>query len=180
MQSSIRHWEWQRSASPVSLVFLVYLFPGSGIYIIFWFCPFPAALSLQEASQWSMFASSPCCHNKLEPLLAPSFISLSVSSNTDVHTVASLLKLYLRELPEPVVPFQKYDDFLASGKLLGKDDEMVRKKKFMSYLYRPRNSLLHTLFHHVEVRLLYRLTSALSPIVKKKLALIFQSPGLRL
>uniref|UniRef100_A0A8C9RHX1 Rho GTPase activating protein 22 n=1 Tax=Scleropages formosus TaxID=113540 RepID=A0A8C9RHX1_SCLFO len=26
-------------------------------------------------------------------------------SNTDVHTVASLLKLYLRELPEPVVPF---------------------------------------------------------------------------
>ncbi|XP_034459093.1 rho GTPase-activating protein 24 isoform X1 [Hippoglossus hippoglossus] len=48
----------------------------------------------------------------------------SFDCNTDVHTVASLLKLYLRELPEPVVPFQKYDDFLASGKLLGKDDEM--------------------------------------------------------
>uniref|UniRef100_A0A4W5LLP2 Rho GTPase activating protein 22 n=1 Tax=Hucho hucho TaxID=62062 RepID=A0A4W5LLP2_9TELE len=34
-------------------------------------------------------------------------------SNTDVHTVASLLKLYLRELPEPVVPFSKYEDFLS-------------------------------------------------------------------
>uniref|UniRef100_A0A8C0HCT0 Rho GTPase activating protein 22 n=1 Tax=Chelonoidis abingdonii TaxID=106734 RepID=A0A8C0HCT0_CHEAB len=33
-------------------------------------------------------------------------------SNTDVHTVASLLKLYLRELPEPVIPFAKYEDFL--------------------------------------------------------------------
>ena len=125
-----------------------------------------------------MFASSPCCHNKFEPLLAPSFISLSVYSNTDVHTVASLLKLYLRELPEPVVPFQKYDDFLASGKLLGKDDEMVRKKTFMSYLYRPRNSLLHTLFLHVKLKLDFYIDSRQH--YKKKLALIFQSPGLRL
>uniref|UniRef100_A0A673GXV4 Rho GTPase-activating protein 22-like n=1 Tax=Sinocyclocheilus rhinocerous TaxID=307959 RepID=A0A673GXV4_9TELE len=44
-------------------------------------------------------------------------------SNTDVHTVASLLKLYLRELPEPVVPFCKYEDFLASAQLLAKDEE---------------------------------------------------------
>ncbi|XP_028734201.1 rho GTPase-activating protein 22 isoform X7 [Peromyscus leucopus] len=28
-------------------------------------------------------------------------------STTDVHTVASLLKLYLRELPEPVIPFAR-------------------------------------------------------------------------
>ncbi|MEQ2298275.1 hypothetical protein AMECASPLE_003528, partial [Ameca splendens] len=48
--------------------------------------------------------------------------------NTDVHTVASLLKLYLRELPEPVIPFQKYEEFLASAKLLGKDDEMGMKE----------------------------------------------------
>lgn len=46
-------------------------------------------------------------------------------SNTDVHTVASLLKLYLRELPEPVIPFHKYDEFLTCAKLLGRDDEMV-------------------------------------------------------
>lgn len=34
-------------------------------------------------------------------------------SDTDVHTVASLLKLYLRELPEPVVPWTQYHDFLS-------------------------------------------------------------------
>uniref|UniRef100_A0A6Q2Y4B3 Rho GTPase activating protein 22 n=1 Tax=Esox lucius TaxID=8010 RepID=A0A6Q2Y4B3_ESOLU len=44
-------------------------------------------------------------------------------SNTDVHTVASLLKLYLRELPEPVVPFSKYEDFLTCAQLLAKDAE---------------------------------------------------------
>ncbi|XP_066520791.1 rho GTPase-activating protein 22 [Hoplias malabaricus] len=44
-------------------------------------------------------------------------------SNTDVHTVASLLKLYLRELPEPVIPFCKYEDFLTCAQLLTKDQE---------------------------------------------------------
>lgn len=36
----------------------------------------------------------------------------SFPSDTDVHTVASLLKLYLRELPQPVVPWTQYQDFL--------------------------------------------------------------------
>uniref|UniRef100_A0A671QGN1 Rho GTPase-activating protein 22-like n=1 Tax=Sinocyclocheilus anshuiensis TaxID=1608454 RepID=A0A671QGN1_9TELE len=44
-------------------------------------------------------------------------------SNTDIHTVASLLKLYLRELPEPVIPFNKYEDFLTCAQLLLKDEE---------------------------------------------------------
>ncbi|XP_054688015.1 rho GTPase-activating protein 22 isoform X1 [Grus americana] len=55
-------------------------------------------------------------------------------SNTDVHTVASLLKLYLRELPEPVIPFAKYEDFLSCGQLLSKDEgegtqELVKQVK---------------------------------------------------
>lgn len=52
----------------------------------------------------------------------------SFDCNTDVHTVASLLKLYLRELPEPVIPFHKYEEFLGCAKLLGKDDEMGMKE----------------------------------------------------
>uniref|UniRef100_A0A8C7YMP7 Rho GTPase activating protein 22 n=1 Tax=Oryzias sinensis TaxID=183150 RepID=A0A8C7YMP7_9TELE len=44
-------------------------------------------------------------------------------SNTDVHTVASLLKLYLRELPEPVIPFYQYEDFLTCAQLLAKNEE---------------------------------------------------------
>ncbi|NXY44639.1 RHG24 protein, partial [Ceuthmochares aereus] len=47
----------------------------------------------------------------------------SFDSSTDVHTVASLLKLYLRELPEPVIPYAKYEDFLSCAKILSKDEE---------------------------------------------------------
>ncbi|XP_077595997.1 rho GTPase-activating protein 24-like [Stigmatopora nigra] len=45
----------------------------------------------------------------------------SFDSNTDVHTVASLLKLYLRQLPEPLVPFSHHKDFLLSGQKLLSD-----------------------------------------------------------
>ncbi|XP_043076986.1 rho GTPase-activating protein 24 isoform X2 [Puntigrus tetrazona] len=43
--------------------------------------------------------------------------------STDVHTVASLLKLYLRELPEPLVPFSRYEEFLVCGKRISSDRE---------------------------------------------------------
>ncbi|XP_050934705.1 rho GTPase-activating protein 24-like [Lates calcarifer] len=45
----------------------------------------------------------------------------SFDSSTDVHTVASLLKLYLRQLPEPLVPYSHYQDFLLCGKKLTSD-----------------------------------------------------------
>nr|XP_033770604.1 rho GTPase-activating protein 24 isoform X2 [Geotrypetes seraphini] len=52
----------------------------------------------------------------------------SFDSNTDVHTVTSLLKLYLRELPEPVIPFFKYEEFLSCAKLLSKEEESGMKE----------------------------------------------------
>ncbi|KAM4544891.1 rho GTPase-activating protein 24-like [Odontesthes bonariensis] len=42
-------------------------------------------------------------------------------SSTDVHTVASLLKLYLRQLPEPLVPYSSYQHFLLCGQKLSND-----------------------------------------------------------
>ncbi|XP_072230903.1 rho GTPase-activating protein 24-like isoform X2 [Leuresthes tenuis] len=42
-------------------------------------------------------------------------------SSTDVHTVASLLKLYLRQLPEPLVPYSSYQYFLLCGQKLSND-----------------------------------------------------------
>ncbi|RXN25977.1 rho GTPase-activating 22-like protein [Labeo rohita] len=59
-------------------------------------------------------------------------------SNTDVHTVASLLKLYLRELPEPVVPFCKYEDFLTCAQILAKDEEENLATVFGPNILRPK------------------------------------------
>nr|XP_040037958.1 rho GTPase-activating protein 24-like [Gasterosteus aculeatus aculeatus] len=49
----------------------------------------------------------------------------SFDSSTDVHTVASLLKLYLRQLPEPLVPYRRYQDFLLCGQKLSIERTLV-------------------------------------------------------
>uniref|UniRef100_A0A8C5X9J1 Rho GTPase-activating protein 24 n=1 Tax=Malurus cyaneus samueli TaxID=2593467 RepID=A0A8C5X9J1_9PASS len=68
----------------------------------------------------------------------------SFDRDTDVHTVASLLKLYLRELPEPVVPWLQYEDFLLCGKALEADESKGHQEllKQLSLLPRDNYNLL--------------------------------------
>lgn len=68
----------------------------------------------------------------------------SFDRDTDVHTVASLLKLYLRELPEPVVPWIQYEDFLLCGQTLDMDQKKGHQDllKQLSLLPRDNYNLL--------------------------------------
>ncbi|XP_045018204.1 rho GTPase-activating protein 25 isoform X6 [Bubalus bubalis] len=68
----------------------------------------------------------------------------SFDRDTDVHTVASLLKLYLRDLPEPVVPWSQYDGFLLCGQLMNSDEAKAQQEliKQLSILPRDNYSLL--------------------------------------
>lgn len=71
-------------------------------------------------------------------------------SATDVHTVASLLKLYIRELPEPIIPFSKYTPFLSCAQLLTKDKAMV-----ITYLLNTSLVYLQTLALAITMSLFY-------------------------
>ncbi|KAG8440911.1 hypothetical protein GDO86_006590 [Hymenochirus boettgeri] len=68
----------------------------------------------------------------------------SFGSNTDVHTVASLLKLYLRELPEPVIPWCQYEDYLSCEKTISTDEEKGHRElmKQISILPKENYNLL--------------------------------------
>ncbi|NXM69447.1 RHG25 protein, partial [Serilophus lunatus] len=68
----------------------------------------------------------------------------SFGRDTDVHTVASLFKLYLRELPEPVVPWGQYEDFLLCGQALDADETKGHQEllKQLSLLPRDNYNLL--------------------------------------
>ncbi|KAF7656688.1 hypothetical protein LDENG_00037440 [Lucifuga dentata] len=62
----------------------------------------------------------------------------SFPRDTDVHTVASLLKLYLRELPEPVVPWTQYQDFLDCTSMLDSSGTEGREKLEKQIALLPR------------------------------------------
>ncbi|KAG8510131.1 Rho GTPase-activating protein 25 [Galemys pyrenaicus] len=68
----------------------------------------------------------------------------SFDKDTDVHTVASLFKLYLRDLPEPVVPWSQYEEFLKCGQLMNTDEAKAQQDlmKQLSLLPRDNYSLL--------------------------------------
>ncbi|XP_065746839.1 rho GTPase-activating protein 25 isoform X2 [Phocoena phocoena] len=68
----------------------------------------------------------------------------SFDRDTDVHTVASLMKLYLRDLPEPVVPWSQYEGFLLCGQLTNADEGKAQQElmKQLSILPRDNYSLL--------------------------------------
>lgn len=64
--------------------------------------------------------------------------------DTDVHTVASLLKLYLRELPEPVVPWTQYQDFLDCTNILDSNTSEVDVSLKSYHMFTPE-CVTHTL-----------------------------------
>ncbi|KAL0979197.1 hypothetical protein UPYG_G00182020 [Umbra pygmaea] len=68
----------------------------------------------------------------------------SFPSDTDVHTVASLFKLYLRELPEPVIPWTQYQDLLDCSPTLDPNSAAghERLEKQISLLPRTNYNLL--------------------------------------
>ncbi|KAM6235189.1 rho GTPase-activating protein 25 [Porphyrio hochstetteri] len=64
----------------------------------------------------------------------------SFDRDTDVHTVASLFKLYLRELPEPVIPWTQYEDFLLCGQTLDADEKKGHQELLKQLSLLPRDS----------------------------------------
>ncbi|CAG02449.1 unnamed protein product, partial [Tetraodon nigroviridis] len=64
----------------------------------------------------------------------------SFPSDTDVHTVASLLKLYLRELPEPVVPWTQYQDFLDCTSIWDSNNTEALQKLEQQIALLPRTN----------------------------------------
>ncbi|XP_077870541.1 rho GTPase-activating protein 24-like [Saccoglossus kowalevskii] len=58
--------------------------------------------------------------------------------NADVHSVASLLKSYLRHLPEPVIPWVNYDLILVALRQLSTDYKNGREELIRQLAFLPR------------------------------------------
>jgi len=55
------------------------------------------------------------------------FVDLSIVCKNDVHTVAGLFKLFLRDLPNPIFTFDKYNQFVAIFRPRGNQREKDRQ-----------------------------------------------------
>uniref|UniRef100_A0A8D2DW10 Myosin IXB n=1 Tax=Sciurus vulgaris TaxID=55149 RepID=A0A8D2DW10_SCIVU len=72
-----------------------------------------------------------------------------------IHAITGVLKQWLRELPEPLMTFAQYGDFLRAVELPGKQEQLAAIYAVLEHLPEANhNSLERLIFHLVKVALL--------------------------
>nr|XP_039270216.1 rho GTPase-activating protein 12-like isoform X1 [Styela clava] len=66
----------------------------------------------------------------------------------DIHVITGALKMFLRELPEPVIPFTFFDKFIATCKISDKNSRHDATKSLIRALPKPNKETLKYLLLH--------------------------------
>lgn len=68
----------------------------------------------------------------------------------DVHVLSGALKLFFRELKEPLIPFNMYDEFMFSIKLSVRLTRITKFREHVSKMPRPHRDTLKFFFTHLQ------------------------------
>lgn len=71
-------------------------------------------------------------------------------ATTDVHNVTGLLKFFLRELPEPLIPFDLYDPFIAANLISDYDERLYAIRDLVWKMPQPNFQLMRRLTEHLD------------------------------
>jgi len=72
-----------------------------------------------------------------------------LSEISDINTVCGVLKMYLRELPNPILPYQLYSRFINAAKLPMKDGKMKAVKDSIGLMPRPHYETFKVIVGHL-------------------------------
>ncbi|NXN44492.1 RHG15 protein, partial [Rhinoptilus africanus] len=76
-------------------------------------------------------------------------LSLADPEWSDVHVVTGALKLFFRELPEPLVPYGLFDPFIEAVKLPDPQEQVERVAELVQSLPPPNYATLRYLLAHL-------------------------------
>ncbi|XP_062979110.1 rho GTPase-activating protein 9 isoform X2 [Elgaria multicarinata webbii] len=76
-------------------------------------------------------------------------LQLSDPQWDDVHVLTGALKLFFRELPEPLVPYSLFDDFITSVKLPDSKERVSKLVGLIQSLPQPNRDTLHYILVHL-------------------------------
>ncbi|XP_071800888.1 beta-chimaerin-like isoform X2 [Asterias amurensis] len=72
---------------------------------------------------------------------------ISTKDFPDINVISGALKMYLRQLPIPLVPFEMYDRFMMAAKVSDAMERLQAVHEAMNELYNTRPAHYHTLKH---------------------------------
>ncbi|XP_033935408.1 rho GTPase-activating protein 15 [Pseudochaenichthys georgianus] len=76
-------------------------------------------------------------------------LDLDQSQWEDVHVVTGALKMFFRELPEPLFPFRAFQPFVEAIKIKDSRQKVQAVKKLIQDLPRPNQDTMTLLFSHL-------------------------------
>ncbi|XP_027008251.1 rho GTPase-activating protein 15 isoform X1 [Tachysurus fulvidraco] len=77
-------------------------------------------------------------------------LNLGDSQWEDIHVITGALKLFFRELPEPLFPFRFFDMFVDAIKNKEQKQKVQALKKLVHQLPKPNHNTMKLLFHHLQ------------------------------
>uniref|UniRef100_A0AAR2LMJ4 Rho GTPase-activating protein 15 n=1 Tax=Pygocentrus nattereri TaxID=42514 RepID=A0AAR2LMJ4_PYGNA len=76
-------------------------------------------------------------------------LNLDDSQWEDIHVITGALKMFFRELPEPLFPFRFFDAFVEAIKIKEQKQKIQALKKLVHQLPKPNHNTMKLLFHHL-------------------------------
>lgn len=118
-----------------------------GIYRQVWMCVYADILTT-------------CCHHRKPGLVAMiNNISAQMDKGNymfdiadygqDIHTIASLIKKYLKELPDPLIPSSMYKKFVECSRLTDQEARLTTLKELVFHLPTAHYHTLRYLMSHL-------------------------------
>ncbi|NXY81471.1 RHG15 protein, partial [Alcedo cyanopectus] len=103
-------------------------------------------------------------------------LSLAAPEWDDVHVVTGALKLFLRELPEPLVPYRHFHPFMEAVKLPDPQERVEKVAELVQTLPPPNYATLRYLLAHL-CRVVERV--AVTRMTRHNLGIVFGPTLLR-
>ncbi|XP_060678355.1 rho GTPase-activating protein 15-like, partial [Hemiscyllium ocellatum] len=94
----------------------------------------------------------------------------------DIHVVSGALKMFFRELPEPLIPYSTFEDFIAAVKLMDHSERVEVMKQLVGNLPQPNHDTMRAMFRHMQRVVEHSHTNRMSP---QSLAIVFGPTLLR-
>ncbi|KAJ8336635.1 hypothetical protein SKAU_G00378550 [Synaphobranchus kaupii] len=76
-------------------------------------------------------------------------VNLEDSKWEDIHVTTGALKMFFRELPEPLFTFGYFDDFMSAIKSFDKKQRLHSVKELIKQLPKPNHDTMQVLFKHL-------------------------------
>ncbi|XP_035380599.1 rho GTPase-activating protein 15 isoform X2 [Electrophorus electricus] len=85
-----------------------------------------------------------------EHLVQVEHVDLEDPQWEDIHVVTGALKLFFRELPEPLVPYRLFHDMVETVKISDYLDKVDRMKSLVISMPCPNRDTMRHMFHHLK------------------------------